>query len=74
MAGLEAGLLGKEMFILVPLIVWSLFWMGLGLWFSAKNGEKGWFIFFLLVHLLGVPEIIYLHRRGCWPFKSKEAF
>jgi hypothetical protein len=22
------------------LIIWSFFWMGLGLWFSAKNNER----------------------------------
>jgi hypothetical protein len=70
--GLETSLLAKELFILVPIAVWSLFWMGLGLWFSARKGDKAWFIFFLLVHLLGVPELIYLHHCGCWPFKPKE--
>ncbi len=59
-----------EAVVLTPLIVWSLFWMGLGLWFSAKNNDKPWFIFFLIVHLLGIPEIIYLKKRRCWLFKA----
>jgi len=58
-----------ESLVIAPLIVWSSFWMALGLWFSARNGDKVWFIFFLLVHLAGIPEIIYLHMRRCWPFK-----
>jgi len=54
----------------IVLSAWSFFWMSLGLWFSARNGDKAWFIFFLLVHLAGIPEIIYLHRRRCWLFRS----
>ncbi|MGQ9543522.1 MAG: DUF5652 family protein [Candidatus Bathyarchaeia archaeon] len=60
-----------EFFIIIPLAGWSFFWMALGLWFSARNSDKGWFIFFLLVHLVGIPEIIYLRMRRCWPFKPK---
>lgn len=60
-----------ELFI-IPLAAWSFFWAALGLWFSAKNKDKAWFIFFLLIHLAGIPEIIYLRMRRCWPFKPKE--
>jgi len=56
----------------IPLATWSFFWTALGLWFSARNGDKWWFIFFLLVHLAGVPELIYLRMHRCWPFKPKE--
>lgn len=55
--------------IIVPLAIWSFFWTTLALWFSAKNGDKAWFVFFLLVHLAGIPEIIYVRKHGCWPFR-----
>jgi hypothetical protein len=42
------------------LMVWSLVWGGLALWHAAKRDEKFWFIVFLLVHTLGILEIIYL--------------
>ncbi|MEM2882048.1 MAG: DUF5652 family protein [Candidatus Bathyarchaeia archaeon] len=58
---------------LIPIIAWSLFWEGLGLWFSARNGDRAWFALFLLVHLMGLPEIYYLHKRRCWPFAKPEA-
>jgi len=58
-----------ELLVIVPLAFWSFFWMALGLWFSARNEDKAWFTFFLLVHLIGIPEIIYLHMHRCWPFK-----
>jgi len=58
-----------ELLLILALAAWSSFWTALGLWFSAKNGHKAWFIFFLLIHLVGIPEIAYLRMRRCWPFK-----
>jgi hypothetical protein len=57
---------------LIPIIAWSVFWEGLGLWFSARNGDRAWFAFFLLVHLAGIPEIYYLRKRRCWPFSPRQ--
>lgn len=57
--------------LLIPLAAWSIFWTGVALWFSAKNNDKAWFVFFLLVHLAGIPEIIYLRTRRCWPFQRE---
>ncbi len=45
---------------LVPLAIWSVLWTGLALWHAARRGDKWWFIFFLLVHTIGIAEIIYL--------------
>lgn len=45
---------------MVPLAIWSVLWTGLALWHAARRGEKWWFIFFLLVHTVGIVEIIYL--------------
>jgi hypothetical protein len=47
-------------FFVIPLIVWSALWTGLALWHAARRDEKGWFIFFLLVHTMGIVELIYL--------------
>jgi len=33
---------------------------GFSLWRAAKNSSKYWFIFILIVNLLGIPEILYL--------------
>lgn len=44
----------------IPLAIWSGIWTGICLWNAAKRGEKGWFIFFLLVHTAGIVEILYL--------------
>jgi hypothetical protein len=52
-----AGWLGA---MLIPLTLWSLFWMGWALWRAAKNDSKVWFVVFLLVHTLGILDIIYI--------------
>ena len=46
--------------LLLPLILWSLVWKGLGLWFAAKNAQKYWFIAILILNTLGILEIAYL--------------
>ncbi|MBS7629378.1 hypothetical protein KEJ23_05345 [Candidatus Bathyarchaeota archaeon] len=57
-------------FILVPLAVWSFFWKIPGLWFTARRGEKKWFIIIFFVNLAGIIEIYYLYSRKCWPFRG----
>jgi hypothetical protein len=44
----------------IPFAIWSLLWTGLALWYAAQRREKWWFILFLLVHTLGILEMIYL--------------
>lgn len=57
---------------LIPVAIWSYFWKALGLWFSARDGERAWFIVFIFVNLAGILELYYLHSRKCWPFKAKQ--
>jgi len=57
--------------IIIPLAIWSYFWKIIGLWFSARNNEKAWFIVFFFINLVGILEIYYLRSRKCWPFKPK---
>jgi len=45
---------------IIPLAIWSVFWTGLALWHAAARKEKWWFVFFLLVHTVGIAEILYL--------------
>ena len=42
------------------LMLWSLFWKGLGLWHSARRGEPWWFVAILLINTAGILEIVYL--------------
>lgn len=45
---------------ILVLALWSVFWTGFSLWHAAKRGDKGWFIFFLVVHTAGIIEFLYL--------------
>lgn len=52
---------GQPFFLgIILLVLWSVTWTGLALWHSAKRDEKGWFIWFLIVHTAGIIEIMYL--------------
>jgi ABC-type transport system involved in cytochrome c biogenesis permease subunit len=46
--------------LFIPISIWSVVWSGLALWVAAKRKQKGWFIFFLIVHTGGIGEILYL--------------
>ncbi len=48
------------MAILIALAVWTIIWKGLGLWRSARNAQKWWFLAFLIINDLGILAIIYL--------------
>jgi hypothetical protein len=43
-----------------PLIIWELVWKGYGLWFSARNNQRNWFMAMLVVNSLGILPIVYL--------------
>jgi len=55
--GVMAGWLSV---LIIPLTIWSMFWMGIALWKAARNGSKVWFVILLLVHTLGILDIIYI--------------
>jgi len=55
--GILAGWLSA---FLIPVALWSVFWMGWALWRAAKDDSKVWFIILLLVHTLGILDIIYI--------------
>jgi methionyl-tRNA synthetase len=46
--------------ILVLTFAWTIPWKALALWKSARHGQAGWFVLFILVNTLGLLEIIYL--------------
>ena len=50
----------KELIFVVIAIIWTLPWKGFALWKSARKGNSGWFIFFLLINTLAIFEILYI--------------
>lgn len=53
--------LGKAIWWLPLLLVWSVVWKGLALWRAARLSERWWFVAILLINTLGVLEILYLY-------------
>lgn len=47
-------------FFFAILMLWSFFWKGMGLWYSAQNKDKYWFAAILILNTAGVIEIFYL--------------
>ena len=47
--------------LLAVVIIWSLFWKGMALWKSAREGSKVWFVVLLVVNTLGILEILYIY-------------
>ena len=49
----------------IPLLfIWCLVWKAWGLWRAAKNDSKLWFVILLLVHTLGLLDILYIFLIG----------
>lgn len=52
--------LGMISWLVLPLMIWSLFWKGLSLWHASRRGQEKWFVAILIVNTVGILEIIYL--------------
>ena len=51
----------RELSILIlPIIIWVLFWKGYAVWTAVKNNDKKWFVALLILNTLGILEIIYV--------------
>lgn len=56
-----AGELGIATWLLVIIIVWSLFWKLAGMWKAARKAHPVWFIVLFLVNTIGILEILYIY-------------
>ena len=55
-----AGMTGIAILGLIVIMIWEVIWKGIGLWHSAQNKQKGWFVAILILNTLGLLPIIYL--------------
>lgn len=46
--------------LLLVLVIWTVIWQGLGLWRSARSGQRNWFIAMLIVNSAGILPIVFL--------------
>ena len=49
--------------VLIPLLVWSVFWKGWALWIAGNRKEKPWFVILFVVNTLGILDIAYILLR-----------
>jgi methionyl-tRNA synthetase len=68
---LLADSIGVSIPILFVILIWSLVWKAIALWKSARNTHLVWFILFLLVHTVGILEILYLFVFSKMRFDGK---
>ena len=58
--------------IILIVTLWTIPWKAMALWRSARKGQVGWFVFFLLINTVGIIEIIYLKFLSELSIKSLE--
>ena len=63
-SGLEQMFSPLPFFIGIPFLVIFMVWVlsvkGYALWHAAKNEQKTWFVFLLIVNSAGILELVYL--------------
>ncbi len=47
--------------LLILAVLWDIFWTGIGLWKSARNDQKYWFLAMLILSTVGILPIIYIY-------------
>jgi hypothetical protein len=50
---------GETMLRLLPLIIWSTVWKGIGMWQASKKRHLKWFIAILVLNTAGILPIVY---------------
>jgi len=56
---------------IVTLSIWELVWKAFGLWHSAKNDDKLWFVMMMVLNTAGILPIVYLITKTKF-FKKKK--
>ncbi len=47
-------------FAVIIIAVWTVVLKVFAVWYSARAGQKGWFVALLILNTLGILELIYL--------------
>ena len=53
---------GINPYLVMALLIWSMFWKSLALWRAAKGNQRYWFVGLLLINSFGILELVYLFR------------
>lgn len=52
--------------VLIPFIIWGIFWKSWALWKSASKKQLLWFVIILIINTLGLLEIAYIFYLNRW--------
>lgn len=53
--------IGISVWLLIVIIIWSVFWKILALWKSARKGNPIWFVVLFFINTIGIVEILYIY-------------
>jgi hypothetical protein len=56
-----ANKLGIAVWLLLVVLIWSLFWKLAAMWKSAKNNHLSWFVIIALLNTVGILPILYIY-------------
>ena len=52
-----------SLLVLIPLIIWEVYWKYHALWNAARKSDKGWFLALLVINSIGLLPIYYLYKQ-----------
>ena len=55
------GIPSGWLWLVVIIAIWSIAWMGVAMWKAARKKDLVWFVVFLLIHTVGILEILYIY-------------
>jgi len=56
-----ASELGIASWLLIVILIWSLFWKLIAMWKSARNRHLFWFIIIAFFNTIGILPILYIY-------------
>ncbi|HJX49838.1 MAG TPA: DUF5652 family protein [Candidatus Nanoarchaeia archaeon] len=64
-----ANQLGISIWLMIPILFWSLAWKLAALWKSARKSSIIWFVVLGVVNTMGILEILYIFIFSEWDSK-----
>lgn len=46
--------------LLIPVVIWVIFWKCYAVWIAVKAGHKKWFVALLILNTFSILELIYV--------------
>jgi predicted neutral ceramidase superfamily lipid hydrolase len=53
--------IGINIWLLIIILIWSVFWKILALWKSARKYQPVWFVLLFFINTIGIFEILYIY-------------